>query len=165
MNTKITDARLGPLEFEDGCADTTVKHREAVVPVDVNFEGDPDARVLAVPAALVADVAKLDVEARKALAADLRSGDPDGATPLYRSHHFEELDNEVLESLFGTDSATGLSDQAFLEAFRLVRIGVYPEEADAAVLCDYSLGEELTDYLLSVAFGTGGVVQNVSMES
>lgn len=166
MATSINDPTLGDLEFEDGYAEVVVHVGGRPIDLDVNFEEDLDEQALRKLAPMLSDIGALEQRAREALSADLAQDDEDGAARLYRSHHFEVLEPEALERVFGTADIRALSDENYLATFVLTRIGVYPEEADASVLLDLRAGDgEDTNYLLSVVFDASGELADVTMES
>ncbi len=55
------------------------------------------------------------------------------------------------------------ADETFLRSMTLVRVGIYPESEE--IVCDYTIGLDVTNYLVAVAFGANGEVCNVSLES
>ena len=52
----------------------------------------------------------------------------------------------------------------FRAAIHLVRIGLYPDDEDVAVL-DYTISKDLTDYLIVVNFDEQRRLASISMES
>ena len=159
----LTHEQLGRLAFDrDGVAETTVTLAGAAIPMDVNFEGEPDAERLSGPAKLVSDIAVLDERARKAMSEDLARGEGGEALHLYKSHHAEELGEDTLTKRLGVEK---LDDAAFVAGLQLARIGIYPESSDAAIVCDYTIGAELTNYLVVVSFDAEGRVASLAFES
>jgi hypothetical protein len=59
--------------------------------------------------------------------------------------------------------AVGL--EQLLAALQLVRIGLYPESADAVVVLDYTIDRRATDYLLVANFNAEGKLLDITMES
>jgi hypothetical protein len=93
----------------------------------------------------VSDVARFDALAREAMR---RNWDEDAnGARLYAEHH--ELSD--LDTL--------------LSRLQLVRIGFEEDEPDRFAVFDYTIGEELTQYLVVVSFDRDGEVTDVSMES
>lgn len=83
--------------------------------------------------------------------------------PLYRSHHLAELEPSRVRQFFDVERSDPAADETFLRSMRLVRLGIYPESEE--VVCDYTIGPDVTSYLVAVAFGVDGEVCNVSLES
>ena len=109
------------------------------------------------------DARLLDEEARAALASDLEEGD-DAVSVIYVNNQLSELSDEELSNLFD-DDPENVDPEEFLEKMQLVRLGIYPEETERHVLLDYSIGSDLTTYVLSVAFDRTGQVTGITMES
>lgn len=146
---------LGHLEFDaDGFAATQLELAEAPIPVDIQFERQPTKKRLDTAARLLADLPTLDQRARAAISDQLARGNEDDAAPLYKSHHAEELSD-----------ATLLDDPTFLARLQLVRVGVDIEKRGGSVECDYSLGTEATQYVLSVRFAFSGRLREIAFES
>ena len=162
----ITHQTLGRLEFdEQGVADTTVRLETGDVAVDITFEDEVLAELLDPPAAVVTNAAELERTGREALGADLATSGDDGAMPLYKAHLLAELAPETLRALFGVSAVSDIDDATFLDGMKLVRIGVYPESDEDAIVCDYTISPELTNYLVAVSFDRQGALLDVSLES
>jgi hypothetical protein len=164
--TVITHEALGRLEFDDqGVADTHVALGDRHIDVDVNFEGEIDAGTLDQPARAVANIADLDQRSKDALREDLAEGDEDGAVPLYKAHHLDEIEPNVLKKLFSVAMVEDIDDDTFLGALKLIRVGIYPDSEDATIVCDYSIDPDATNYLVSVVFDSDGELVDVTLES
>ena len=83
--------------------------------------------------------------------------------PLYRSHHIAELEPSLARRFFDVERMDPAADETFLRSMRLVRIGIYPESEE--IVCDYTIGVDVTNYLVAVSFGSNGEVRDVSLES
>ncbi len=161
----IANDKLGDLAFgADRVAVSSLEVRGRSVELDVTFDNEPESSLVKAAAKLVSDPDRLDTLAKQALAADLESGDEDSVA-LFRSHHIEELDESDLLDCFSVESVAEIDDEVFLTALQLNRIGLYPEEQDAMLICDYSLKPGVTDYLLAVTFDASGKLVGVAMES
>jgi hypothetical protein len=135
------------------------------VTVELVIDGNElPAESLASTLRLSDDIDSLDASARAALRRDLDQNE-DSAVGLYSCHHLDELSDSTLLGLFGVVERDTLDADGFLGRLTLLRIGIHPENAARSVVCDYSLGAELTDYLLVVSFGASGQVTGVEMES
>ncbi|NVB36764.1 DUF2004 domain-containing protein [Pseudenhygromyxa sp. WMMC2535] len=163
----IEHAILGVLEFDDaGFASTTVSVGGRSLSVHVDFgDGEPDTEALDEPARLVGTLDVVDGRAREAMLANLATGDEEMAVPLYRACHLEELDEDVLLDLFGVSEAAQVTADAFVAGLKLASMALYPGNEDQALVCDYTIGEALTRYVLAVKLDRFGQVNCVSMES
>ena len=82
-------------------------------------------------------------------------------TNLFISHHLEELDSEYWKTHFGSEKPDG---KAILE--KLVLVDNWSSEDDTNMnVFDFSLPENITDYMLSVRLNPEGGVDEISMES
>ncbi len=139
--------------------------RGQAVSVDLTLPGgetNPGACLDKV-ASFVKEMEAFDATAREALGDDYEEG-PDSAVGGYLDHHLDELDPKVVTKIFGVvPDAVDLP--AFLRAARLCRVGLYPSELDRCAVFDYTIGKDVTQYVLSVAFDGEGEVTSIDMES
>ena len=106
-----------------------------------------------------------EVERRKELAlAAIKAAygteeDEFGAT-LFVSHHLEEIEKEYWKRILGTEipSAQEVLDILVLQSH-------WGDEEDGIDTFDFTLPEEVTNYVISVAFDEEGNVDEVTMES
>ena len=100
-------------------------------------------------AMFVREAAGYDAVARAALSA--RYGDEDGDVVLYIEHHAAEL---------------GLpNDDSWLATLVLRSINVHPDNTSRMAVFDYTLPNDVTQYVLAVGFDDEGNVVSVDMES
>ncbi len=150
----------------DGYWDAEVDFQDRTVEIDLNAENAAslDEAVVRLLTSQVARLDRLDARAREAILDD-DSDDEDAALSLYRSLHLEELDDDDLDDALGDDGRWRDDARVFVERLQLVRVGLYPEEPDNAIILDLTISRELTDHLLSVAFDQRGNPTVVSFES
>ena len=147
----------------DGYASTQIDLDGQEVVVDVNVSQGFRPALLEGLAARVADVRHLDFEARQSLRENLARGHEDDPMPLYRSHHIAEFQPSLACRFFDVEGGDPAADEIFLRSMRLVRVGVYPEYEQ--IVCDYTIGPEVTNYVVAVALGPNGKVHDLSPES
>jgi hypothetical protein len=139
---------FGTVEVPDGddVWETEVEWAEGTVEVMLVVDDvDLDVVVLDGVAGYVTDLAGFDRRAWAAMRAGL--GEEDSAVDLYVDHHQDEPG----------------SPGEFLSRLRLVRVGLHPGSRPEAVF-DYTIGAELTQYVIAVGFDRDGSVA-VTMES
>lgn len=91
----------------------------------------------------------------------------DGDVRFYIKHHLEELDESSLSTL-GVDNnnQSKTVDKQLLEKLYLRRVGFYPEyEGEGFAVMDFTISEQLTDYLLVAYLGEDGELGYFAMES
>lgn len=130
--------------------------------VEIDVEGVSN-ELLERIAPRVADLRHLDFEARQSLRENLAGTGEFDAMPLYRSHHIDELEPSLARRFFDVDRSDPAADETFLRSMKLVRVGVYTESE--RIVCDYTIGRDVTNYVVAVAFGADGKVYDVDMES
>lgn len=80
---------------------------------------------------------------------------------LFVEHHLEEIENEYWVKKFGSEKPDPVK---ILEALVLVNKWA-SEDDDNIDTFDFSLPDNVTNYLLSVRFADDGQVEEISMES
>jgi hypothetical protein len=106
------------------------------------------------------DLERFDQAARARLAKDI--DEPGSAAAQYREHHLETLGAEPIRALFGKDAAE-VDTATFASVLRLSNVSLYPEKSQAVF--DYSLGSQLTSYVLAITIPAGPGRWRVDMES
>jgi hypothetical protein len=84
----------------------------------------------------------------------------------YIEHHIGEFNDEELKSLGieSTDSSESKKEK-FLNKIHLKRIGIYPEEWDSLAIFDYTINDDLTQYLIVLKFDSDGKFVDIYTES
>src|SRR6185503_4513101 len=159
---------VGAVEFPGGTGghwQFALPMRGGDVPVDINAGGDTFTKeMLAEIHGFIADAARFDEIARDAFKAEFAEK-PEGTVGIYLSHHAEELGEKDLLRIFGTADPDDLGIDHLLDALQLKRIGLYPGSEGYCAVFDYTIDEEVTDYLLAVEFDGDGGVYGISMDS
>lgn len=92
--------------------------------------------------------------------------DEEGDTvKTYLQHHLEELGKEELSGLIDMNSKSTGHEKQLLKKLQLVRVGIYPDSEDQFAVFDYSLGREITNYLVVIATDHNGNLEYITMES
>lgn len=110
------------------------------------------------------DLESLDGLAVTAIRRDAKDGE-DAAAGTYAEHHLQELPDDHLEALFGTTQRDRIAAEMLLSRLHIVRVALFPEETDGPIQIDYSLGEDITNYVLCVTFDRKGKPCAVDFES
>ncbi|MFK4048840.1 DUF2004 domain-containing protein [Acinetobacter venetianus] len=99
--------------------------------------------------------------ARAAMQLALEDQQAEDSVDLYIQHHLEEIETEYWVKHFGTPSPTPLQ---VLDALVLEHEGD-DEEIEAYEMLDFSLPDQVTNYVICVSFDSHGQVIDISMES
>jgi len=83
----------------------------------------------------------------------------------YIEHHLDELNNEEVNSIIKDDNSSDSNDKKLLKSLKLKRIGIYPYDKENFAIFDYTISEELTQYLITVYLNSNGEIMDISMES
>ncbi|MDJ0319975.1 DUF2004 domain-containing protein [Pseudarthrobacter sp. PS3-L1] len=85
----------------------------------------------------------------------------DGTSPQeYLRFHCNALKEEHLKSVFGVETRAELTNQVFLKALRLARLGIYPGQPERYFVLEFTLGTNFTDELLVASADQDGVVDD-----
>jgi hypothetical protein len=133
------------------------------VELDINFENSTiEGAKLDIIEAFIADLPALERLGKAVIRQDYTSGD---TVKEYIKHHFEELpENDVKELLKASDPGLPKEEQ-MLSLLKLKRAGFYPDNEDNFVTLDFTINEELTQYLVVVELTSRGELSYVTMES
>ncbi|MET0133220.1 MAG: DUF2004 domain-containing protein [Kibdelosporangium sp.] len=162
--TEMTHPVLGQVEVDDTAGPSW--RASAVVagfPVELSFDpGDAplDAGQVDTLAGVAERLAEFDRSARAAMLRDwVEDLDSEGAGG-YLVHHVAELGEARVAEALGV--AIPLDAERFVAALRLVRLAVQPDEP---MVLDYTIDEDLTNYVLAVGIEADGQVSSINTES
>lgn len=112
---------------------------------------------------ILENLSEIEKIAHKQVFLDFKNGN---IVTDYIEHHIGEFNDEDLKSLGieSTDS-TEKKKEKFLNKIHLKRIGIYPEEWDSLAIFDYTINDELTQYLIVLSFDSDGKFVDVYTES
>jgi len=106
-------------------------------------------------------VKRFDAAARAALCRDLVDG---AAARAYLDHHLAVLAPEVIDHCFARRRGA-VGCERVLGPIELTRVYLSPDDPDRFAVFDYSLGEDVTSYVLAVEFDATGAIAGIVMES
>ncbi|AZA78012.1 DUF2004 domain-containing protein [Chryseobacterium sp. G0186] len=84
---------------------------------------------------------------------------------FYIEHHLEEVEEDELSTIINFDDSTVEPEQQLLTKLELVRIGLYPDNEESFAILDYSIGKEITNYLVVINTDQNGQLDYMAMES
>ncbi len=162
----ITLSHFGNIDSEalEEYYDAEIEFHSTFIQVDLNFEKKSlDPERLDIVRRFIDNIRIHDLNNKKYIQKDF--DDMGDTVPQYIDHHLAELALDDLENLIGTDRRSADKPDYLLEKLHLVRVGLYPDSKEQFAIFDYSIGRELTDYLLVVYTDENGNLEYLSMES
>lgn len=141
---------------------TTINGNE--ISIDLNFIEDKISRETIQPTVtFLENLSKVERIAHNQVLHDFENGD---IVRDYIEHHIEEFNDEELKSLeiVSTDS-TQRKKEKFLKKIHIKRIGLYPEELDSLAIFDYTINDDLTQYLIVLKFDSNMKFVEIYTES
>ena len=134
------------------------------ISIDLNFiEEQISKKTIQSTINLLNNITEIVRIADKEILSDLKKGD---TVKDYIEHHIEEFNDDELKSIGiepTDDTQTKISK--FLNQIHLKRIGFYPEESDSLAIFDYTINDDLTQYIIVLTFDSNGNYVDINMES
>lgn len=153
---------INPIGLEE-YYDVSIELNGNAINLDISFDEERiDTRSLDALAALLANLTNLDSENIALIKRDY-AGEGD-TVKTYIDHHLEDMGVDELSGIVDMDNTVSPQEQ-MLEAFRLVRVGFYPEDEVNFAIFDYSINPEFTQYLVVISRNKKGEVTYITMES
>ena len=109
----------------------------------------------------IQEIRRREKAALAAIRESLESEEDETGATLFVSHHLEELDASYWEEHLGTDEP---EPQRIVDLLEL-RSHWSPDDDDGIETFDFTLPDDVTDYVISVHFDDDGKVDDISMES
>ncbi|PWS27016.1 hypothetical protein DHW03_13435 [Pedobacter yonginense] len=135
------------------------------IQMDLNFENKSiDRLTMDKVKHFIENIDRFDKLNKTYILNDYNDEDAD-TVKFYLEHHLEEIGKDELSKLINFDATTTKPEQQLLTKLILVRVGLYPENADNFAIFDYSIGREITDYLVVIITNEKGELVNMTMES
>lgn len=107
------------------------------------------------------EVTRRTQAALAAINADYGTPDAEFSTTMFVSHHLDELDAGYWQARLGTQQPEPAKVLSLLE----LRSHWGDEEDNGIDVFDFTLPDDVTQYVLSVRFDQDGAVEGISMES
>jgi hypothetical protein len=145
--------------------DVDVPFQETEIQIDLNFDNKTiDPKRLETVKQFIENIRIHDLNNKKYIESDYKSTDGD-TVRLYLEHHLEELGEEELADLFNLDTRPNERAGQLLKKLHLVRVGLYPDSDNQFAIFDYSIGKDLTQYLVVINTDENGNLDYLTMES
>lgn len=158
---------FGPLDPEalEEYYDVEIDFNGKQIQVDLNFGNTSiDPSKLDIVKAFIDNIRIHDIKNKKFIEDDYKDEEGD-TVKTYLEHHLEELGEDELAALIDPNSKSSEHEKQLLKKLHLVRVGIYPEGEDQFAIFDYSLGQDITDYLVVINTDENGNLVYMTMES
>ena len=158
---------FGQLDSEnvDEYYDTTIKLHDSDIRVDLNFESSSiETSRLEIARRFIEQIADFDYKNKKYIEQDFKDKDAD-TVKTYIEHHLDELGDDELNELIDASNKKLSRQEQLLKKLQLVRMGLYPDSEEQFAIFDYSIGEEITQYLVVLFVDEFGNLDYITMES
>jgi hypothetical protein len=135
-----------------------------IVSLDLNFnEKTADTATMDAVAKFIANLTATDQQNKKYIREDFEEEEGE-VVREFIEFHLEEVEEETVNKLLESSEGEDKEEQ-LLNTLHLVRVGIYPQEEDYFAICDYSIGEEISQYILVLIVSESGELLDMAMES
>jgi hypothetical protein len=165
--TKLTLPHFGQIDLTSlkDYYEADVKLSDSEIQVDLNFtDSTIDIQTMELVGKFINDIDKFDKQNKIHIKEDY-DNEKGETVNLYLEHHLSEIDESELADLIDFDNEESEPKKQLLSALKLVRVGLYPQAKRNFAVFDYTIGRELTDYLVVINLNKEGEIQNMEMES
>lgn len=107
------------------------------------------------------EILRRETTARAAIKQSLETGEDESGADLFVSHHLEELEGGYWQKHLGTSRPEPIRVLDILE----LRSHWGDDDDNGLDVFDFTLPDDVTDYVISVRFDETGEVEEISMES
>lgn len=133
------------------------------IEMDLNFiEKSIETDKLEVVKMFIDNLKMLNTVALDAIKEDFLTGGP---VKEYIEHHLEETSEKSLNPFVQKSAKPAAKENKMLAKFYLKHVGFYPQNEDQFAVFDFTIDQELTDYIIAVNFKEDGEIAYLSMES
>jgi hypothetical protein len=145
--------------------DVEIDFNGQAIQLDLNFESNSiDSKRLDVAKRFIENIAAFDGQNKRYIEQDYADEDSD-TVRTYIEHHLEEIEKSDLADLVDFDDTSVSPALQLLNALQLVRVGLYPDSETQFAIFDYSIGQDLTQYLVVINTDENGKLDYMTMES
>ena len=135
------------------------------IQIDLNFENKAiDIATMGKVKNFIENIEKFD-NLNKTYILDDYNDEEGDTVKFYLEDHLEEIGKDELSTLINFDDTTIELEQQLLAKLKLVRVGLYPESEDNFAIFDYSIGQDITNYLVVINTDENGQLEYMTMES
>jgi Protein of unknown function (DUF2004) len=155
---------LDPNELEQYAA-VEIIFNSREIQIDLNFENKTiDPKQLETVRHFIDNIRIFDINNKVFIANDYKDKDGD-TVKFYLQHHLEDLGTVELAALLPASSKKIDHEKLLLQKLHLVRVGIYPDSDNQFAVFDYSIGQDITNYLVVLFTDENGNLDYMTMES
>lgn len=155
---------IDPNELEE-YYETEITFNGRQIQIDLNFENKIiELKQLETVQHFIDNIRIFDINNKGFINKDYNDEDGD-TVKVYLQHHLEELGTTELAALLPAGSKKPDHEKLLLQKLHLIRVGIYPDSVDQFAVFDYSLGEDITNYLVVLFTDENGNLDYMTMES
>ncbi len=158
---------FGQIDSEklDEYYDVSINFHDSEIQIDLNFGSSAiDTNRLDIAKRFIEQIADFDFKNKKYIEQDFKDNNSDTVRE-YIDHHLEELGEDELSELIDPTKKKISKQEQMLKKLTLVRMGLYPDSDDQFAIFDYSIGQEITQYLVILFVDEFGNLDYITMES
>ncbi|CAN5877434.1 hypothetical protein BH11BAC4_BH11BAC4_17840 [soil metagenome] len=145
--------------------DVNIHFNNTEIQIDLNFDNKSIAPArLETVKHFIENIRIHDLKNKEYIQQDYKDEDSD-TVKFYLEQHLEELGETELASLIDPGSKSTDHEKQLLKKLQLVRVGLYPDSEDQFAIFDYSIGQEITNYLVVLNTDENGNLEYMTMES
>lgn len=145
--------------------DVTIDLNGREMEIDLNFENtEISANRMDIVKRFIENLSTYDKQNKVYIEKDYADEDND-TVRTYVEHHLEEIGKEGLVGIIDFNNEKISPEIQLMQGLQLVRLGLYPDSEDQFATFDYSIGQELTQYLVVINITEKGELEYMTMES
>jgi hypothetical protein len=135
------------------------------IQIDLNFENKSiDPKRLDIARRFIQSISEFDKKNKEYIEQDYNDEECD-TVKTYVEHHLGEIGKDELGDLVNSDDEETNPEIQLMKSLHLVRVGLYPDSEDQFAIFDYSIGQDLTQYLVVINTNENGELDYMTMES
>lgn len=161
---KLPNFGIINIESLDEYYEAEVDFNNSTIQVDLNFEDKSITEErMDVLKQFIENLRIHDINNKKFIQKDFENSNEDSVQD-YIEDHLNELPLDDIETLVGANTKSTDRPEQLLKKLHLIRVGLYPHSKEFAIF-DYTIGRELTNYVVAVNTDENGNLSFISIES
>lgn len=145
--------------------DVNIDYGDSEIQIELTFENKTiETYIMDKTKNLIENISKFDKQNQIYIFNDYNNSDGD-TVKAYLQHHLEVVDKVELSRIINFEDTTTKPEKQLLAKLKLVRVAIYPEDEDNFAVFDYSIGQDITDYLVVINTDADGKLDYMAMES